>query len=81
MGAVLEAAHPCSYRQSEAILCQGGHGTCQGLKWGSATVTTETNNKKIGEEVATGHCVSVAGRSEISCAPLWVNKESTADGC
>lgn len=65
----------------EAILCQGGHGTCQGPKWGLAAVTTEKHNKKNGEEVATGHCVPVAGRSEISCAPLWVNKESTTDGC
>lgn len=67
----------------EAIPCQGGQGTCQGLNWGLATVTTETSNKKkkIREEVATGHCVPVAGRSEISCAPLWVNKGSTTDGC
>lgn len=39
------------------------------------------NKKKIREEVGTGHCVPMAGRSEISCTLLWVNEKSTTDGC
>ena len=71
VGAVLKAASPCSYRQlHEASLCQGSNGTSQGPKEGLATVTTEPIKKKIREEVDTGHCVPMAGRSEIYCALL-----------
>lgn len=52
-----------------------------GTQKGFSYCNHRAKQKKNREEVATGDCVPVAGRSEISCALLWVNKESTTDGC
>lgn len=78
---VLKAACPCSDgQQHEATLCQGSNVTSQGPKEDLGSVTTESI-KKNAEEVDTGHCVLMAGKSEIYYALVCINKETATDRC